>query len=285
MLNFIRIKLHALGLVVKNAKKTAGFDVIEILAGYLKALFIYVFGVKLLGLKITSAKIAGYRFNFYSYRVFINLFEEIFIYHTYFFKCDTKTPFIIDCGSNIGISVLYFKKLYPGAHITAFEADKEAFLMLEKNVQDNNLKDIKLINKALYDSNNKKLNFYANSSDSGNPVNALTKRKDEFKFKAPVTVLTEVLSPHINRKLDFLKMDIEGAEDKVLREISKKGRLKYINQSVIEYHHHMEPKQDKLGEILSIFEKNNFGYQLSTWMKPPFNKEGFQDLNIYFYKK
>jgi hypothetical protein len=53
----------------------------------------------------------------------------------------------------------------------------------------------------------------------------------------------------------------------------------------LKYHHHLETKLDRFGEILGIMEKTGFGYQMSTWTKPPFTPEKFQDLNVFFYKK
>jgi FkbM family methyltransferase len=285
MLDFFRIKLHGIGLILKNKEKAAARVVAAILFAYIKMIFVYVFGIKMLGMKPISESAVGFKFNFYSYKVFLGLFEEIFIYKTYYFPADSKSPRIIDCGSNIGVSLLYFKMLYPEAEITAFEADRDAFAMLQKNVTDNRIKKVKLINKALYGIKNKKMKFYASDSEAGNPVNGIYKRQDEFRFREPYFVLSDTLSGYILKKVDFLKMDIEGAEYQVLKEVSSKGKLKYLQQSVIEYHHHIMPGEDRLGEVLGLFEKDGFGYQISTWVRPPFFGKKFQDLNIYFYKK
>ena len=48
---------------------------------------------------------------------------ELFEHQIYKFKCDTETPYIIDCGANIGLSIIYFKLLFPKAEIIAFEPD------------------------------------------------------------------------------------------------------------------------------------------------------------------
>ena len=282
MLDFLRIKFHAIGLIMKNREKAAARG---ILGAYIRLIFTYVFAVKTLGFKKKSENILGLKIVFSSYKVFVGLFEEIFIYNTYYFRAPRSNPFILDCGSNIGLSVLYFKKLYPQARVTAFEADRDAFAMLEKNVSANGLKDITLVNRALYEKKGVTLEFFSIASDSGNPVNSLVKRPDEFKFKEPVKVLTDTLSGYMDAEVDFLKMDIEGAENGVLNEVQSEGRIKLIKECVLEYHHHLDVNEDKLGEILGMFEKNGFGYQISTWMKPPFAGRKFQDLNIYFYKK
>jgi FkbM family methyltransferase len=42
------------------------------------------------------------------------------------------SPYIIDAGANIGLSIIYFKKKYPNSKIVAFEPDKLIFNILKK---------------------------------------------------------------------------------------------------------------------------------------------------------
>src|SRR5687768_13825672 len=44
---------------------------------------------------------------------FIAIYREVFENEIYKFKSDSETPFIIDGGSNIGLSVIYLKTLFP----------------------------------------------------------------------------------------------------------------------------------------------------------------------------
>jgi FkbM family methyltransferase len=44
-----------------------------------------------------------------------------------------RTPLIIDCGANIGCSVLWFLSRYPKAHLLAFEPAPDNFDLLSKN--------------------------------------------------------------------------------------------------------------------------------------------------------
>ena len=54
-------------------------------------------------------------------------YKELFRHETYKFLATKQAPKIIDCGTNIGMSIIYFKTLYPDASITAFEADPFIF--------------------------------------------------------------------------------------------------------------------------------------------------------------
>lgn len=44
-----------------------------------------------------------------------------------------KTPLIVDCGANIGASVLWFSARYPEAHIVAVEPAPDNFALLRRN--------------------------------------------------------------------------------------------------------------------------------------------------------
>ena len=82
-----------------------------------------------------------------------------------------------------------------------------------------------------------------------------------------------------------MKLDIEGAEDLVIEELSQSGKLKLINEMVIEYHHHIEPKEDNFSNILKKLENNGFGYQIKSLTQTILNRETFQDILIYAYQK
>jgi hypothetical protein len=60
--------------------------------------------------------------------------REIYIDECYKFKAPNQEPRIIDCGANVGLSVFYFKHLYPLAKIQAFEADPVICGALRTNV-------------------------------------------------------------------------------------------------------------------------------------------------------
>ena len=80
--------------------------------------------------RINAAGRSGKPVRLFDYDVLINpgptpadLYEDIFINRVYEFEASRPDPRIIDCGSNIGMSVLYFKHVYPEARIVGFEPD------------------------------------------------------------------------------------------------------------------------------------------------------------------
>lgn len=92
---------------------------------------------KIFGLRFTSQKFQNFTIHFDNFYAFFAIFTELFIYNIYYSRIGKDNPFIVDCGANIGMAVLYFKYLYPGAKIECYEPDRETFLILQKNVISN----------------------------------------------------------------------------------------------------------------------------------------------------
>lgn len=61
------------------------------------------------------------------------IIEEVFDDEEYRFSSQKDTPFIIDCGSHIGLSIMYFKKLFPEAEVLGFEPNPEDFVSANNN--------------------------------------------------------------------------------------------------------------------------------------------------------
>lgn len=182
-----------------------------------------------------------HRFNVQSFRraTFDYLFDEIFINRSYFprnnaYKENRKLT-IIDCGANIGLSVLYFKWLYPNSSITAFEADKETFELLKKNVLRNKLKQVTIHHSLLSDTNGKTKLF---SNKKGSLMASVHRDRlpDEDNLSEHLTD-KEKLSKYIkNKHIDILKMDIEGSEFEVFNDLIKQDLLSNIDTYMIEFH-------------------------------------------------
>lgn len=237
--------------------------------------------IKLLRLKVRREMILGFRVHFFKYPVFTSLYRQMFITREYNFRSRTETPFIIDCGSNIGMSVLFFKWLYPKSMVIAFEPEPRTFSLLKKNVEENGLVNVELHNAALSDSDGS-IDFFFPPEDPGTLTMSMHATANTGTQASKVA--TTRLSPFISRPVDFVKMDIEGAESRVIEDLVKEGKLKLIREMIMEYHHHMEPT-DRLGKMLSILEENGFGYQVHSVVKMPFRKKEYQDIMIYAYQK
>ena len=254
---------------------------IPMLRTYVKIELKHFFLAGLLKRRMTRESIFGYEVHFFDYHTFATLFEELYVAEVYYFSASSPEPLIVDCGSNIGLSVLYFKRLYPKGRVIAFEPDGATFEMLERNVKSNNLPSVTLVKKALCDSVGS-VPFYVSPEKPGLLVQSM--RKENLARSEVTSVESETLSSYLTEPVDFLKMDIEGAEDQVLKDLNETGKLALVREIVLEYHHHLTPREDKLGVFLKTLEQTNFGYQLKAALVPPFRKGEFQALMLYAYQ-
>jgi FkbM family methyltransferase len=212
---------------------------------------------------------------------FVWQFKEIFADENYKFISDNQVPIIYDCGSNIGVSCLYFKKIFPAAKITAFEADPKIAQILTQNLKQNHLENINVLPKAVW-IHNEGVEISSEGAD------ASTIYSDKNKIKIESVRLKDLIKSE--EKIDLLKMDIEGAETDVLRDC--KEELSNIKNIFIEFHSFINNKQS-LDEILEILEANGFRYFIKpaadrnqpflNQMNKNFPEMDLQ-LNIYAYK-
>ncbi len=199
-------------------------------------------------------KILSYNIELESYMDFMDQFIDIFVDFVYFCPLRSKEPHIIDCGSNIGISIIFFKYMFPKASIIAFEPDPTMFILLKRNCEQNKLKKIKIINSGLY-SKNGFTSFYSFDKESDNGTLGSTFLEHNDYRRARIKVSVTKLSDHIKNKVDILKVDIEGSEEVVMGEIRKKLHL--VNNIIMEYHAFAEiNKQNKLSKIIKYLESN-----------------------------
>lgn len=176
--------------------------------------------------------------------------HEIINEGIYEFQAGTSSPLILDCGANIGMSVVYFKRLYPNSKVIAFEPDPILFAMLSKNILNFSFDNVELRQAAVW-VNDQGIDFRAEGGHSGRISD---NDNDENVISVPSVRLKSLLE--LVDAVDMLKMDIEGAEAEVLFDCGQViTKCKHI---FIEYHSRNDKKQE-LHNILMFF--NDFGYR------------------------
>ncbi len=225
--------------------------------------------------------LSSYRIHFIDHHITSFLFDELFLNHDYYFLPDNDTPLIIDCGSNIGMSIIYFKFLYPNSRVIGFEPGQETFQVLQSNISDNHLTSVEVINAAVTNYEGE-IDFFYDDSNVGS-LRMSTKRERMPKLSRKIRAVR--LSNYINSEVDFLKLDVEGAELDVIGDLINSGKLSYIKQMIIEYHHHLIPGTDEFSRLLSHLENAGFGYQIGGYMSRPLMRDISQDILVYAYRK
>lgn len=192
------------------------------------------------------------------FRVFCNNREEaftirheIFSAHSYYFETENPEPVILDIGAHIGLATLYFKKLYPNAHITAVEPHPTSFALLKKNCDENMLTHVTLYQAALVDNSDKHPHLTLHTDQTGkwlSTTGVVPQAWNGEQLTTELSVPTLTLESLITGPIDVLKMDIEGAEQKVLM-AAQKG-LHQVQELFVEFHPHADQDLAALSRFL-----------------------------------
>lgn len=222
----------------------------------------------------------GYKISAFHRSTIAFLYREIFVRQSYMFKAKTESPVIFDCGANLGMATMFFKWLYPNARIEAFEPDPSTFGLLEKNVANNGLVNVITENCALWDENGI-IDFFV---DPGTP-GSLLMSADQSRLRGKrIEVPSRKLSEFINEPVDFLKLDVEGAEHRVLRDLVTSRKIDLIREMAIEYHHHIGEQRSCLADFLAQLEVAGLEYQIQASINPVTSTGVFQDILIRAYR-
>ena len=226
--------------------------------------------------------IFGWTFHFLDFDAFRFLFKEVFLNEDYFFESETPNPHIIDCGSNVGDTILYFKRLYPECTILGFEPHPPTLEVLKRNLAENRVPGVTVKEVALAGGKTR-TSLYAGPSDGGSLQVSL--HPTFTADGAPSVVQTGVLSEHIHGNVDFLKIDTEGSELWILSELRDSGKIRNLSKMAIEYHHHVGD-HDGLSALLLVLEGAGFGYHVKAgcgvgeYLSPH-----QQNIMVYAYRK
>lgn len=213
---------------------------------------------------------------------FLSAYEQIFEKEIYDFNTSDKAPVIIDCGANIGLSILFWKRKYPNARITAFEPDPKVYKTLKSNIKQHGYTDTHLIPKGVW-STSGMLSFFQEGSDGG-----FITDEEPGTDKQIISIPVVRLKDYLNSKIDMLKIDIEGAEVEVLNDCRE--ALGTVENLFIEYHSYVNREQ-LLDELLNIIRTAGFRFHIQPELvaSRPFvkriNENGMDHrVNIFAYR-
>ena len=182
------------------------------------------------------------------------LVKEIFVDRVYDVTkiLNTSQPLqFIDAGANVGLSVLFFKRNFKNSIVEAYEPGDTSFQLLQKNIEANGLKEVQLVQKAISDSDQL---LYAEEGFEHSSVNqkfSLTGNPER-----PVASM-RLVNRLQQKKVDCVKLDIEGDEYKVLNDVISYKCLVNVFCWLIEFHNEEQQKEG----IIKEFKKNGFTYK------------------------
>ena len=178
------------------------------------------------------------------------LVKEIFVEEVYALNKSKEVFKILDLGSNIGLSVAFFKMRFPDAIIEAYEPDKNSFGLFQKNIQVNDWKNISANEMAVSNENGF---LFASSIEEQASVNSNFAMYGKEESKVAAKDISEILQ----QSFDVIKMDIEEGEWRIFKKIIEHQLIQKANNWFVEFHQ-IEKNKKQFQDILNCFQQNGF---------------------------
>lgn len=190
---------------------------------------------------VSGNEICGFKFTDQSYNkhCFMNEFSKEDI--EYFGNKD-----IIDAGAYIGDSSLAFTKL-TSSKVHAFEPFEESFNKMQDNIKLNNVNNIVPVKASLSDINGEEKIYL-----SGDNIQGITTDESYRRYDQSFTIKTMTIDNYVkenNLNVGFIKVDVEGAEKRLLE-----GAIETI-------------KSQKPFLILSIYHNPEDFFEIKPWIE------------------
>jgi len=186
--------------------------------------------------------------------------NETFFYKQYQKKEEfipKRGQVVIDVGASVGDYALLCARLVgKKGKVLAFEPNHQLFELLEKNKLLNSFNNLLIFNLALSNRNG----IIEMRRGLGFLDSLVFKGKIAFSYKVKTTKLDNVINKVKLKKIDLIKIDVEGAEELVLRGASHTIKT-FKPKILLEVHSNALKK-----ECLNFLKK--FGYRVVFVEKP-----------------
>lgn len=212
-----------------------------------------------------STKLGKYEIWYENSDEFYELKKEIFGENCYYLDLpaqaglENEEPVIVDAGAHIGMTVVYFKMLFPRARVIAFEPVPDNFELLKKNVRENQLEKVELYQTVVAPKSGM-LRLYepvgegAWKSGAGIIPKGWKGIQTNKEIKVEAVGIQEILQD----KIDIFKMDIEGMEYEIIRNCGP--LIRNVKIWIMEVH----PRKDhRIEEIQKTFLQNGFKLEVT----------------------
>ncbi len=183
-----------------------------------------------------------------NYYFFIDDYEEsIFLIHYL-----TSNDLFVDVGANHGHYTMISSGICKSKSI-AIEPVSETFERLKMNIELNKLKNVKLFNLGISDAKGQL--YISNNLGSMNRVIDDSKKHNNCEL-IKVTTLDKLLSEE--KKINLLKIDVEGFEKQVLLGCKEILKNPFLNVIIIELNNSNKHYNYNENDTIVILEKSGF---------------------------
>jgi FkbM family methyltransferase len=185
-----------------------------------------------------------------------HMIDEIWAFRKYDYFGYKVNPgeVVVDIGANIGTFSLYAAKVCGASRVISFEPFPDNYKILSNNVDQNLLRNVTCINEAVAgDRGNRSLGLDSVDPGSHSLVTGSFGRTVEVEC----CTLEDIFQRFSLTKIDYLKMDCEGAEYEILENAI--SRLQQIGRISMETHTTSNRKAEDLERLLC---RNGFDVRL-----------------------
>ena len=165
--------------------------------------------------------------------------------------------FVFDIGTNIGNTILELaNKVKPGGKVIGFEPDPETYGYCLKNIELNKFENVQVHNIGLGDCNSSF--FIENRIESNSGGNRINENLTDGIKQVKVKVLDDIFSEFHIKKLNLMKIDVEGYEMKVL--LGAKNIIqKYKPKLFIEIDdNNLKDQKSSAQQLIKFLEENYY---------------------------
>jgi len=170
-----------------------------------------------------------------------------------------KGSIVFDVGANIGAFSLFASQF--ASKVFSFEPEPKNYEMLLKNISINGITNIIPYRRAISNSDGT-MDFYLYPDTYHTGCHSLFKlnNANTEKIQVEISTLENVMEKEKLSKIDFLKLDCEGAEYDILKSINKKtaDKIKYIAMET----HEGRYSEENYYDIPTYL--NEIGYEVMT---------------------
>ncbi len=161
---------------------------------------------------------------------------------------------VFDIGAHIGLFALYAARNVRGSDIYAFEPEPQNFVLLEENKKLNSARNIQTIPKAVAERSGER-ELMLSESAAGHSFAYEETTTPRTRLSVPTVTLEDAMKECAVGRIDFLKLDCEGAEYEILF-TAPHTILDTIRVISMEYHE-IDNKRNA-GALKVFLERNNF---------------------------
>tara|TARA_Y100000816_G_C26029988_1_gene539169 strand:- start:6 stop:752 length:747 start_codon:yes stop_codon:yes gene_type:complete len=209
-------------------------------------------------------------------------------------KVNKENPIIFDVGGHNGGSIKKFKKIFNKPIIHSFEPNEEVFKVMKKNYQNDsqvfcnnfalgNVIEEKNLNITAFTG---KSSFYKINTNTEWSKNRSLTTSIVSKEKVRMTTVDEYMREKEIDNVDFMKLDVQLYEDKVLEgslNSLKNGKIKIVEVEII-FNDYYE-KHFTFSDIEKYLISNNFRMVGIDLVNNNIFKGSLFLANVYYFNK